>query len=317
MSKNTLLSELINYISADSSGNIGINTATPSAKLEVNGYGTANSIMTYVTAKFYGSGTGGLNIGTDGTNPMIGPDVSGTDIVFLKRVSGVYSDAMRITSGGNVLLNSGVTVYNTSGDFFLRAGTSGGLILGAGGTNGYMRITSGGNVLIGATSYAGANPVLEVSTQSAREGISIKCVSGGYSPLFIRGASNQNFFAVNEIGTVLVGVLGTGVVYSNGGNLTSTNPSDSRLKKDIKTITYGLNDILKLRPVSYNWKDDNINQGLQFGFIAQEVQEVMPDAIKEFGEEAKFLGLEKDAIYATLVNAIQELKSEIDLLKQQ
>jgi cysteinyl-tRNA synthetase len=109
--------------------------------------------------------------------------------------------------------------------------------------------------------------------------------------------------------------LGTGLVYSSGGTLTSTNPSDERLKDNITDISWGLNDILKLRPVSYHWKDDKINQGVQFGFIAQEVQDVMPEAIKEFGEDVKYLGLEKDAIYATLVKAIQELKAEIDELK--
>jgi hypothetical protein len=114
---------------------------------------------------------------------------------------------------------------------------------------------------------------------------------------------------------VSIYTLGTGLVYSNGGVLTSTNPSDSRLKNEIADLNYGLNDILKLRPVSYIWKNDKINQGKQFGFIAQEVQEIMPDAIKEFGEDIKYLGLEKDAIYAALINAIKELNNKIDNLK--
>ena len=117
--------------------------------------------------------------------------------------------------------------------------------------------------------------------------------------------------------------MGTGLVYSNGGTLTSTNPSDSRLKDNIVSLNYGLNEILKLRPVSYNWKDDKINQGKQFGFIAQEVQEVMPELVKEFKtEEGNRLGLDKEGIYAALVNAIKEqqaqikeLKAELELLK--
>ena len=68
-----------------------------------------------------------------------------------------YTEYMRITSGGNLLLQSGVTVYNDSGDFFLRAGTSGTLILGAGGTNGYMRITSGGNAIFSGGNFADVN----------------------------------------------------------------------------------------------------------------------------------------------------------------
>jgi hypothetical protein len=114
---------------------------------------------------------------------------------------------------------------------------------------------------------------------------------------------------------LFIGNLGTGLVYSNAGILTSTNPSDSRLKENIEVLKYGLKDILKLRPVTYNWKKDNANQGIQFGFIAQEVQEVIPEAIKEFGTDIKYLGLEKDAIYAALVNAIKELNDKIDNLK--
>ena len=112
-----------------------------------------------------------------------------------------------------------------------------------------------------------------------------------------------------------LGNLGTGLVYSNAGILTSTNPSDERLKDNIETLTYGLSDILKLRPVSYNWKNDKANQGTQFGFIAQEVKEVMPNAIKEFGDDIKYLGLEKDAIYAALINAIKELNDKITQLE--
>jgi len=122
-------------------------------------------------------------------------------------------------------------------------------------------------------------------------------------------------------GNVVVANLGTGLVYSNGGALTSTNPSDERLKDDITDIEYGLTEILQLRPVSYTWKNDTINQGKQFGFIAQEVQEVMPELIKEFDtidedEDVVRLGLDKEGIYAALINAIKELKVEIDLLKQ-
>lgn len=137
--------------------------------------------------------------------------------------------------------------------------------------------------------------------------------------------SNHNIgFTTNAItrmlidtsGNVNIGTLGTGLVYSNGGTLTSTNPSDSRLKDNIVSLNYGLNEILKLRPVSYNWKNDNINQGKQFGFIAQEVQQVMPELVKEFEtEEGQRLGLDKEGIYAALVNAIQELKAEIEILK--
>jgi hypothetical protein len=138
-----------------------------------------------------------------------------------------------------------------------------------------MRITSGGNVGINST-------------------------SPGYT-LDVNGTA--------RFGAVIVGSLGTGTVYSNGGTLTNTNPSDRNLKENITPIEYGLSNILQLNPVSYNWKDGT--NGKQFGFIAQEVQEVMPDAVKE----GEYLGLEKDAIYSALVNAIKEQQQQIDELK--
>ena len=81
-----------------SAGNVGIGTTTPNTKLVVTG-GVTNSIAT-ISASF---GTNNaINIGDDGTNGVLGVGNSGTDMVFLKRVAGVYSEAMRITSGGNV-----------------------------------------------------------------------------------------------------------------------------------------------------------------------------------------------------------------------
>jgi hypothetical protein len=153
-----------------------------------------------------------------------------------------------------------------------------------------MRITSGGNVCIGLTS-SGSNK-FAVSA------------GGVVSDLYVTssgGIGSYNF--------------GTGLIYSNAGILSNTAPSDKRLKENINDISWGLTDILKLRPVTFYWKDDRINQGVQFGFIAQEVQKVMPEAIKEFGEDVKYLGLEKDAIYATLVKAIQELELRIKQLE--
>ena len=120
---------------------------------------------------------------------------------------------------------------------------------------------------------------------------------------------------LNSTGLTLAS-LGTGLVYSNSGLLTSTNPSDARLKTDIIDLGYGLSAILALRPVSYKWLSDTVNQGTQYGFIAQEVQQVMPELVKEFettedGETVTRLGLEKEGIYVALVKSVQELNANL------
>jgi hypothetical protein len=122
-------------------------------------------------------------------------------------------------------------------------------------------------------------------------------------------ASIPNTLYVNNLN---VKTLGTGAVYSNSGQLTNTNPSDINLKTKIEPIKYSLSEIQKLNPVSFYWKCDT-NKEKQFGFIAQEVKEILPDSIVE--NENGQLGLNKDAIYMTMVRGMQELKKENDELK--
>ena len=121
---------------------------------------------------------------------------------------------------------------------------------------------------------------------------------------------------IDRFGNFIVNTLGTGLVYSSSGTLTNTNPSDERLKTDIVNLYWGLTDILKLRPVSYKWKSDKIEQGTQYGFIAQEVQSVMPELVREFETpDGTRYSLEKEGIYATMVKAIQEQQAIILSLK--
>jgi hypothetical protein len=193
---------------------------------------------------------------------------------------------------------------DSSGEFFIVNKEAAATVFENNGSE-RMRITSGGNL-----EFTGASTNSKIKFWNSYSGTPT-CV--GFE---IYNASATTMFAVNgNGGSVFSAILGTGIVYSSGGTLTSTNPSDKRLKNNITNLKWGLKEILQLRPVEYNWKEDKINQGKQFGFIAQEVNEIMPEAIKEFGEDIKYLGLEKEAIYAALVKAIQEQQAQIEELK--
>jgi hypothetical protein len=104
----------------------------------------------------------------------------------------------------------------------------------------------------------------------------------GNMAFFTYNGGQVSCMTLTQQGNAYFNSLGTGTVYSNGGVLTNTNPSDERLKENIKNINWGLNEILQLKPVEYTWKDDKISQGKQYGFIAQDVQKIMPDLVKEF-----------------------------------
>jgi hypothetical protein len=57
--------------------------------------------------------------------------------------------------------------------------------------------------------------------------------------------------------------------------------SDKRIKKDIKPLSYSIEDLLALKPVEYYFKDTIQNSNKQIGFIAQQVKEVIPEIVNE------------------------------------
>ena len=97
----------------------------------------------------------------------------------------------------------------------------------------------------------------------------------------------------------------------------STTASDSRLKSDIHTINDALGTVGKLRGVSYKWLRDG---KADIGVIAQEVEEVVPEVVKtkttlglDGEEEMKTVDYGK--LVGVLINAINELKAEVEELK--
>jgi hypothetical protein len=119
---------------------------------------------------------------------------------------------------------------------------------------------------------------------------------------------------------------GTIFLYNGSANIASINAttgvytplSDINKKKDFEESTIGLNEILGLKPTLYRMESDESEGEKELGFIAQEVKEFIPQAYVESGEEdAKFIGLNYNAIVAALVKSVQELKTEIDSLKNQ
>jgi len=152
---------------------------------------------------------------------------------------------------------------------------------------------------------------------------------------YVHGSDNEMIFtagATNTASIVATGVnitgqmystsvkvndLGSGDVFSTGaGILTNSDPSDSRLKTNIENIDYGLSEILKLRSIKFNWLNGDKNSKKQFGFIAQEVKEIIPESVSEFDYDGdQRFGLEKNAIYVGLVKAIQEQQVIIEDLK--
>jgi hypothetical protein len=97
------------------------------------------------------------------------------------------------------------------------------------------------------------------------------------------------------------------------GSLTMT--SDRRLKTDIKTLPTTLDIIKKMNPVSYKKKDSiasvNYNHE-EMGFIAQEIQKVLPMLVVEGADKDKTLSVNYISLIPVLTKAIQEQQTQIE-----
>lgn len=147
----------------------------------------------------------------------------------------------------------------------------------------------------------------------------------------------NNLFSFSRNGTLGIGKLDA--VYQleltidsagkpNGGSW--ANSSDERIKKDITPLTGALDKIIQLNGVNFKWKnpkDHADHEGIQGGFLAQNIEEVFPEWVKdvdggdldkELTEDGKIKSLTLPFEFdAYIIEALKELKAENDILKSQ
>lgn len=89
------------------------------------------------------------------------------------------------------------------------------------------------------------------------------------------------------------------------------NTSDINAKTNIQDLKYGINDVMKLRPVTYNWKEND--NGTRIGFIAQELEQVIGEVV--VNEEGKY-GVRYTEIIPVLVSGIKQQQEIITTQNQ-
>jgi hypothetical protein len=104
------------------------------------------------------------------------------------------------------------------------------------------------------------------------------------------------------------GVLTTGTMQAGNFNTTS----DIKLKENVVTLENSLDKIKAMRGVSFDWKDSGKSA---IGLIAQEVEQVLPELV-EHNEEDDVKTVSYANIVAVLIEAVKELKNEIEELKR-
>ena len=115
-----------------------------------------------------------------------------------------------------------------------------------------------------------------------------------------------------------------GRVDSSGNATFSSNvtaygsPSDRRLKENIQPIKNALDTVLRLCGRTFDWKEESdefkmVGLRADTGFIADEVQAVLPNFVREGGDG--YLSLRDRGFAAILVEAIKELSAKVDALQ--
>ena len=175
-----------------------------------------------------------------------------------------------------------------------------------------MRITAAGNVGIGlsstpdklgvqgtANNWTGKFLGSTVSGNSFGVDIVAGTTDGDY-PLYIR---TTNY-------SLRLFVRGDGVCYIGASSWVYN--SDRRVKENISDVVNGLDLVSKLKPKHFDYINGAKNN---LGFIAQEVQELIPQAVTISDEKTGILGLKTDFIIPYLVKSIQELSAKVSLLE--
>ena len=261
------------------------------------------------------------------------------------------SEKLRITSGGNLMLGT-TTAAITAGIGMMIANSGGARIklcdsdLGVDGASGYEMIASNNGT---AYLWNRENTHLLFGTNNNER---LRITSDGHvfaqSQFTLRGELGMHSSSANAAKYFDIGFQGHSfnmrrTTYGDGGHATFwtcnnslvmsgdfNDTSDGKLKKNIAAISDGaIEDIKKLRPVTFDWIDDTRNNNVS-GFIAQEVKEVLPNLIDgteydstlndpekgtKGGIKSQGYSINSVGVTAHLTKALQEAIAKIEVLE--
>ena len=256
-------------------GNVGIGTASPLASLHIIKAGLVNQFRVSNTASDATTKYGAI-VGSHYTNAE-------------EPITGMLMTSSSSVTGGSVSIGGGISSANAVNNILFYTAANNTTLTGSE----RMRIDSSGNLLVGTTvGYGGLINVPVTTTDEAM--VTQSDSTSASTHLHFR---NPNGFV--------------GSISTNGSATAYNTSSDARLK-DVTGEARGLEVITKLNPVAYNWKaDGKADEGL----IAQEVKEIVPNAVS--GSEDEHYQMDYSKLVTPLVKAVQELEQQVTKLKSE
>ena len=226
--------------------------------------------------------------GQGATSPLFatkGPNPSGATINNLVYEPSISRMTMEnLVLGGNLVVEPGGTITGVLANEFFNATNS------ATKTSGVLKFND--NVSI----RFGNGDDMEMSSDGAAFNMNHK----NQGSIFVKANGSTKFTLNTSNGD-----------FTADGDITSN--SDIRLKQNVITIDSALDKVLNLRGVYFDMISNPDRR--RIGFIAQEVEAVAPELVKEGDTEEKIKSVSYGNLTALLVESIKELKHEIDMLK--
>jgi hypothetical protein len=289
-----------------SGGNVGIGTSSPNGFLQVSSENSGNTQMLLVR-----------NFATSATGAFTGnytAEIRGASNSNLQHAMLIH---LNENNSSRRILDVTSSVGTVAS--FLSNGNVG---IGTSSPNDKFVVDGGNNIWSGV--FRGT------TTTSQSFGVQIFGGTNSSDTAFriLNGATTSTYFFVRGDGFVNAGtftynnaVTGRAMVVESGGGLgylVSTRESKDNIQS-IKNVDF----INKLNPVSFNYRKkndvtnqftDELYENINYGFIADEVEKVNKELVF-YKEDGSLAGVEYNNMIAILTKAVQELKQEIEILK--
>ena len=258
------------------------------------------------------------------------------------RITGTGTPTIESPGGGNLNLNAATATFSgTVATSLVRQENSGNpsfIHLGTGGRVGILQTSPGSALEVKGGIRSAQTPASgHIDLKHDGTNGSITTTSGHFlfynsnnsgSYIFHTTSSNSSRFTINQSGHLFAPGLNSGsgqndVQWSSSNGQFIYNASTRLVKTDIENCSYGLAEILKLKPRIYKRTDaDNV---VEIGLIADEVQSILPEIVatekksfftkKDFDTEIIPSNVDLKRLTVILTKAIQEQQEQIEILK--
>jgi len=318
--------------------------ATFGGAVGVTGQLTLGSTITNGTYTYTlpsATGTLALTSALSGYLPLSGGTLTGdltidltSPNLYLKRANTSSNAALRYNTGATLDWYVGTGVSGSNSDYHIYSGTTNAdaltILKSTGAATFSSSVTATSYVLNNGTFRGGLFTYNSIAGTGTDYGATIFAETS-YNIYFCPGGSATKQMTITSGG---VGIGTTSPSYQlqlstdSAAKPTSalwTIASDERIKENITPYTKGLADLLQINPVNYDYNGlGGFNKGKGgVGIIAQQIIDILPDSVGSVKgklnetdeEEIDILNFNGHELTYVLINAIKELKAEIDLLK--